>query len=338
MTDMAKRAALILAGGKARRFQSKGTDWQDKALATLDGKPLLIHATENILGVVDQVVVCVNDEKRKEQYLKVLEDFAVAKVKVVVDEAGHTKGPNLAIMSGLKSVSANYCLTLPCDMPFLMPQVAEYMFNVADGVDVAVPMWPDGMLETLMMVLERKSSLEISQTLWTLNLPRADAIIRGASKRRLVSPLQEIRALDPELKSFININSKKDLTKLETRCIIGEVKENCSLTSGALPISDLRLLQEGQKMWDEGRLLDAEKVFRQCVVDFEAQNVYFWAGVSGKKLGELIISQSTNRAREAYLRAADNFQAEAEIYTAKGCKALAVRASIDKIWCHSQIP
>ena len=96
------------------------------------------------------------------------------------------------------------------------------MFKVAEGVDVAVPMWPDGMLETLMMVLERKSSLEIAQTLWTLNLARADAIIRGASRRLLVSPLQEIKALDPELKSFININSKKDITKLETRCIIGE--------------------------------------------------------------------------------------------------------------------
>jgi len=45
---MRNRAALILAGGKARRFQSMGADWQDKALATLDGKPLLIHAAERL--------------------------------------------------------------------------------------------------------------------------------------------------------------------------------------------------------------------------------------------------------------------------------------------------
>ena len=45
---MTKRAALILAGGKARRFQSKGETWQDKALAELSGKPLLIHAIENV--------------------------------------------------------------------------------------------------------------------------------------------------------------------------------------------------------------------------------------------------------------------------------------------------
>jgi len=297
-----------------------------------------LFTPQNVLDVVDQVFVCVNDEKRKEQYLKVLADFALANVKVVVDEEGHTKGPNLAIMSGLKAVSATYCLTLPCDMPFLMPQVTEYMFKVAEGVDAAVPIWPDGMIETLMMVLDRENGLEIAQTLWTLNLPRADAIIRGASKRLLVSPLQEIKTFDPELKSFININSKKDLSKLETRCITGEVKENISLTNGELSISDLRLLQEGQKKWDEGGFLDAEKVFRQCVVNFEAKNVYFWAGVSGKKLGDLAMSQSASKAKETYLRAANNFQAEAAIYTAIGCRALAVRASIDKIWCHSQIP
>ncbi len=335
---MAKRAALILAGGKARRFQQKGKDWQDKALANLDGKPLLIHAVKNALSVVDQVVVCVNDEKRKEQYLKVLADFSLSNVKVVVDEAGHIRGPNLAIMSGLKSVSVDYCLTLPCDMPFLMPQVAEYMFKAVEGVEVAVPMWPDGMLETLMMVLERKNGLEIAQTLWTLNLPRADVMIRGISRRLFVSPMQEIKALDLKLKSFININSKKELTKLETRDTTGEVRENISLTNCKPDVSDLFLLQEGQKMWDEGNILEAEKVFRQCVATFEAQNVYFWAGVSGKKLGELIISQSTSRAKEAYLRAANNFESEAAIYTAVGCRALAIRASIDKIWCHSQIP
>ena len=62
---MTKRAALILAGGKARRFQVKGGEkWEDKALATISGKPLLIHAVENVQGVVDEVAVSVNDEER----------------------------------------------------------------------------------------------------------------------------------------------------------------------------------------------------------------------------------------------------------------------------------
>ena len=69
---MVKRAALILAGGKARRFQTIDAVWRDKALAELDGKPLLIHAIENVQGVVDEVAVCVNDEERKAKYAQIL--------------------------------------------------------------------------------------------------------------------------------------------------------------------------------------------------------------------------------------------------------------------------
>ncbi len=78
---MVKRAALILAGGKARRFQSKGESWQDKALAELDGKPLLVHAIQNVKGVVDEVAVCVNDEERKAVYSEILEKYWVSNVE-----------------------------------------------------------------------------------------------------------------------------------------------------------------------------------------------------------------------------------------------------------------
>ena len=120
-------------------------------------------------------------------------------------------------MSGLKSVQADYCLTLPCDMPFLKPAVADYLFNEAEGFEVVVPMWPNGRLETLIMVLERQSSLEITETLCKLNRPRSDDIPRGASKILFASPVNHIKTLDPELKSFININFKEDLNQLQTR-------------------------------------------------------------------------------------------------------------------------
>ncbi len=40
-------------------------------------------------------------------------------------------------------------------MPFLKPAVAEYLFREAEGFEVAVPMWPDGRLETLLMILQK---------------------------------------------------------------------------------------------------------------------------------------------------------------------------------------
>ena len=154
---MAKRAALVLAGGKSRRFQARGVGWEDKALATLGGVPLLVHAVRNVEGVVDEVAVCVGDGERGKKYAEVLRAHELKGVRLVVDEKIDISGPTVAIMSGLRSVNAEWCLTLPCDMPFLQPKVAEYLFREAEGFEVATPMWPNGRLETLLTVLQRQA-------------------------------------------------------------------------------------------------------------------------------------------------------------------------------------
>ncbi len=337
---MSSRAALVLAGGSAKRFQAQHHTWQDKALAELEGKPLLVHAIQNLQDIVDEVVVCVNSKERKAQYSQVIAKYGLDDVKFVVDEKNSPiNGPSLAIMSGLKALSAMYCLTVPCDMPFLKQEVADYMFKVAEGFDVAVPMWPDGTLTTLLMILRRNNSTEITQTLCALKKPRADSIPRAASKLLLISPLKEIKKLDQDLKSFININRKEDLAKLQSHRIEEAAEtDNLKLNKGDLPVSDLRLLREGKKKLDEGKFLEARNIFASCTDDFETQNIAFWAGVSAEKLGESLLKvPSAAKAREAYFHAAKNYQTEAEMYTIKGCRLLADRALADSLWYQLQI-
>jgi molybdenum cofactor guanylyltransferase len=345
---MVKRAALILAGGKARRFQTIDKVWQDKALAQLQGKPLLIHAVEAVLGVASEIAVCVNDAHRRNMYAQVLQSNDLANVKLVVDEqVSGISGPNVAIMSGLKAVNADYCFTLPCDMPFLKPKVAEYLFEEGKGCDVEVPMWPNGRLETLMMVLERNMALEIAQTLCALKRPRSDDIPRGAGKTKLISPITHIRTLDPELKSFININSKEDLYKLKTRQSHGSITENLKLNLGVLSISDLHMLQEGAKLLQENKFNEAISNFNACISNFEALDLYFWAGVSGESQGEALFKLSVQQTeqkeatrldfegKEAYLKAAKNYCIEAQVYEENSCRLLEERALADKMWCES---
>ena len=83
---MTKRAALIFGRGKSPQVPIKSEGWQDKALAELSGKPLLIQAIENVKGVVDEIVVCVNDEERKEKYGEILKKHALTDVQIAVDE------------------------------------------------------------------------------------------------------------------------------------------------------------------------------------------------------------------------------------------------------------
>ena len=66
---MTKRAAIILAGGKGKRFQTT-REWEDKALAELEGKPLLVHAIENVQKRVDEVVVVVDENESENRYLQ----------------------------------------------------------------------------------------------------------------------------------------------------------------------------------------------------------------------------------------------------------------------------
>ena len=347
---MTKRAALILAGGKARRFQSKNQSWQDKALAKLSGKPLLIHAIENVQGVVDEIAISVNDEERKTKYSQILKKYALPDIQIIIDgEKNRISGPTVAIMSGLKSIKTDYCITLPCDMPFLQPAVADYMFNVAEGFDLVVPMWPNGRLETLLMVLEGKSGLEITDTLCKLNRPRSDDIARGASKILFASPLNKIKTLDPELKSFININFKENLKQLQTRRNHGVFAENLQVNLGVLSISDLKLLREGAEMFQGGKISEAQSTFASCAGNFEFSTLFFWAALSGENQGEALLKLSQQQlapekaaeldfeGKEAFFRAANNYRREAEIHEENRCWLLADRALADKTWCESWV-
>lgn len=342
------RAALILAGGRGRRFQSEGGKWLDKALALLRGKPLLVHAVKNVQGVVDKVVVCVNDETRRAAYAQVLSEYGLADISIVTDiRVDHISGPNVAIMSGLKATKADRCLTVPTDMPFLNREVAEYLFKVSEGFEVAVPIWPNGRLETLLMTLQQPIAFEIAETLCLLKHPRSDDIPRGASKTLLVSPMRHIKHLDPQLASFVNINYQADLTCPKKRPAEGPINENIEENLGVFSSLELQLLKEGAKALQNGDLAAAQKSFCNSAELFEAGGCNFWAALTWEAKGETLLKQKEKEtdakfvleldsaAKQAYLKAADNYRLEAEFHEVHRCFFLAERALADKAWCES---
>jgi len=340
---MTKRAAIILAGGKGERFQSLRETWQDKALVLLFGKPLLVHAIENIREAVDEIVVCVNDEKRKAKDTEILSEYGLGNVKLAVDEkCDHLGGPLVAISTGLKSVDADYCITLPGDMPLMQLKVAQYMFGNAKKALVVVPMWPNGRLETLNMVLQKPGALQIAQTLCQLERPRSDDLIRGALNVFFAATVGEISSIDPELMSFVNINSREDLSKLQPRRVEGTVKESLHIKRGNLPSAELNQIQEASALRKEFKLLEASRIFSSCAVRLEKENSLFWAAVSRENEGKSLLSLSESQSefagqaangRKALLRAAVIYGLEAEMHEECCCVFLAERARSDKAWC-----
>lgn len=279
-----------------------------------------------------------------------LEKYAKTNVQIVVDEEiGGISGPNVAIMSGLRAIRADFCLTLPCDMPLMKPDVAEYLFREAVDVEVTVPMWPNGRLETLVMVIKRQNGLEITETLCKLKRPRSDDIPRGASKILFVSPMNHLKTLDPELKSFININFREDLSRLQTRRAEGAASENLRVNLGVFAVSDLQQLRGGTKMLQENRFSEAQSTFAAVASNFEFSNAFFWAALSGENQGDALLKLSRREldtkeaverdfeGKDAFLRAANNYRIETEIYEENHCWLLAERAQTDKAWCESWV-
>jgi molybdopterin-guanine dinucleotide biosynthesis protein A len=342
-----KRAAIILSGGRAKRFQNAYEKWQDKALVNLLGKPLLIHAVENVREVVEEVVICTNNEKRKAQYSKILKNHRVKNARVLIDEpCNQTGGPIVGILTGLIATKADYCFTLPSDMPLMQPKIIDYMFNSTKDSSAVVPMWPNGRLETLTMLLKKPEAREIAKTLCTFGRTRSDDILRGALNILLISTADEILAFDPELKSFININSQEDLTKLKPRQAYGPIDESLRLNLGNLPKSELQYLQTGAILFNEGSFLEAAKFFSSCASKLEKEDSFFWAAISRENEGKSLLNYSKHnnqeritklarRGKKALLKAATTYGNEAKMYESANAIFLSERAKSNKEWCES---
>ncbi len=345
---MIKRAALILAGGKARRFQQNQGEWQDKALALLKGKPLLVHAVKNAREAVDQVVVCVNDQTRAAKYTEVLESHGLGDVEFTLDnQVCEISGPNAAIFAGLKATEAECCVTVPCDVPLMKPKVLEVMFEAAGEGEVAVPMWPNGWLETLVMVLKRRGGLEIVETLCWLRRPRSDDIFRGAQTVQFISPTGALKAFDPQLESFVNINRQEDLGKLQTRPVHGTITQSFQAHLGPLMGSELQRLQEATQLCRQDKLPEAAGIFASVAKRLEEAHSFFWAAISRENQAGALLAYSAaqtepqaavdldGEGRNAFTVAVADYCGEAELHLGNRCRFLAERAWADKAWCEN---
>jgi molybdopterin-guanine dinucleotide biosynthesis protein A len=116
-----KLLGAVLAGGESRRFGS------DKALALLDGKPLIEHAIAALAAQAEAVIVCGREGG-------------------VADRPGPGLGPLGGINAALHEALArgfDAVLTCPCDLPMLPPGLAVRLGE--GGYVEAMPvigLWP----------------------------------------------------------------------------------------------------------------------------------------------------------------------------------------------------
>ncbi len=198
------RSALILAGGRSRRM-----GFEEKALLPMRGKILLEHAMDALDGVVDEIIIPVRDMQQQE----LLKDYT--KGYDVVLDSYQDVGPLSGILEGVIAANGEYVFVAACDMPYINSDVVELLFKSAEGHNAAIPIWDNENLEPMHAVYRtRPMAVETEK-----------AILR--SEKFVLSPVfymqdlvfvnvdDEIRQLDPDLKTFVNINTPDDVEKLQ---------------------------------------------------------------------------------------------------------------------------
>jgi molybdopterin-guanine dinucleotide biosynthesis protein A len=199
------RSAVILAGGSATRFNSG-----DKGLFELDGKPLLNHVVDAVKGLVQEVIVVTNAQERADAYSKIVS----AKVRFAVDVA-ESKGPLVGALTGFEAAKGNYSLLLPFDSPFVSREVVSLLFDLCVGKAAVVPRHTDMEIEPLHAVYDTVQALDATKETLAQNQFDMRSMVEKLRGVRYVSTMV-IEQLDPDLKTFININTPLDLKKALT--------------------------------------------------------------------------------------------------------------------------
>jgi molybdopterin-guanine dinucleotide biosynthesis protein A len=184
--------AVILAGGFSRRLS------RDKCLLEIKGKPAIARITETLHGLFDAWLLSVG---RRTAY-------PAGPIRTFEDR-WPGRGPLGGIHGGLMNSSSEYTFFCACDMPFISREVVRRIIDLAKDCDAVVPR-VKGEMEPLLAIYRRSCLPFIERQLQT-GENRIIAFFPHVKVRVVEEGV--IRAVDPELLSFFNINTQEDLDK-----------------------------------------------------------------------------------------------------------------------------
>ena len=194
---MSAVVGLVLAGGRSVRFGG------EKAVALLEGRPLLMWAAERLRSVCGNVAINVRSGTEAEAVTKNLGLLAL------YDAAGDAEGPLAGVKAGLLWAEGQGARTLavsPCDAPLLPDDlyvrlleravVGAAMAETSDGRQPLCALWPVTALPVVREALAGGAHPPTWQVLERL----------GARKVLFEHP-----------EAFANINTRDDLAAVAAR-------------------------------------------------------------------------------------------------------------------------
>ena len=187
--------SIILAGGKSRRLGRR------KALEVIGGNSLIERVVERLKPVTDQLLIVTSEEQR---------DLLVISGAEVLVDIYPGRGPLGGIYTGLVAAQSSQSIAVACDMPFVNAELLCHMIEMGSGFDAVVPRWKNGKIEPLHAIYSKSGLAKMARRvenkqLWIYSL------IDELNVRYVEE--EECRGFDPQLLTFLNINSESDLER-----------------------------------------------------------------------------------------------------------------------------
>lgn len=194
-----KISCIIVAGGRSERMG------RDKKFLVINGRSMLEHVVQAVSELSDDIIVSVASESQAKKVKK------LTNRKVVMDELKGL-GPIAGLMAGLKSCKNEYALALPCDTPFIEPNVFKHMIKARGNYDAVIPR-QGSFIEPLHAVYRVSSMVKAcAETLEDNKTDIRSAISRLEKVNYM--PFEVFRKYDERLLTFQNINTMKELKSI----------------------------------------------------------------------------------------------------------------------------
>lgn len=188
----------ILAGGASKRFG------KNKLALEYRGRSFLQIIVETLSQVSEDIIVSGEN----------CENLNVSPCSCFSDDFP-LKASIVGIHTALRNAGNPVVLVVAGDLPLVKAEVLHLLIErfFSGGCDAVVPM-VGGFLEPLVAVYASRNIAILEENIRANRLKIVDFIRRI---KTVTIPEREIRALDPELLSFMNINTRGDYEKLLAR-------------------------------------------------------------------------------------------------------------------------
>jgi len=186
----------ILAGGKSRRMG------RDKAFVELAGAPMIQWVISAVAQCSARALIISNEPGKYSQFgLPVYPDVI----------------PGMGPLSGLHTAftvtGADRVMIAPCDSPFMSPDVIKFILNYPDGGADAVIPFVDGREQGMLAVYSRGAVDRFEERIASASMMFDEFRL---SLNRIFISENELRAVEPDLRTFLNVNTPSDFQSTAT--------------------------------------------------------------------------------------------------------------------------